>query len=169
MNSPLHQAAGTDRRLRDELLALYPSLAEDDQALADTLDGESDFDQAARYVLRSLLFDEALAAGLETLIADARSRKLRLEERAETKKAALVKAMEYAGRKKLELPEATITIRHNAGTAIITDEDKVPARYVEPQPARIDKRAITADLRAGQEVPGAVLSNGSTSPNIRKK
>lgn len=168
MTAPLQHAASVDRRLRDELLRLYPSLAEDDQALADTLDGESDFDRVAGAVLRSLLIDEALADGVDELIQECRARKLRFEERAQTKKAALTAALEHAGRKRLELPEGTLTIRSNPGSAIITDEDKVPARYIVLHPATIDKRAVTTDLRDGKEVPGATLSNGSTSLQIRK-
>ena len=168
MTAPLEQAARHDVALRNELLRLYPTLAEDDQALADTLEGESDFDQIARAVVRSALRDEALADGLDALMIDCKTRQLRFQERSQTKRAALLSALEIAGRKRLELPEATVVLRSNPGRVIITDEDKIPAQYWVPQPATLDKRAVLAALNADIEVPGAEKSNGGTSLQIRK-
>jgi hypothetical protein len=168
MTSPLFQSAEQDRRIRDELLRMYPTLAEDDPALLDTLDGESDFDQQARAVLRSILIDEALADGVDELMVECRDRKSRLADRAKAKRGALLAALELAGRRKMELPEATLVVRENPRQPVITDEDALPARYWIAADPKLDTRQIGADLRAGQDVPGATLGNGSVSLQIRK-
>lgn len=42
-------------------------------------------------------------------------------------------------------------------SAVITDESKLPADYLIPQPAKVDKKAILAKLKAGEDIPGATI------------
>ncbi len=56
-----------------------------------------------------------------------------------------------------ESPKVSIKWRKST-SAEITDESLIPEDYLVPQPPKIDKRGILADLRAGLDVPGAVLS-----------
>lgn len=169
MSAPIVQAAEADRRIRDELLRRFPNLGEDERALLDTLDGLSDFDAQAGALVRSILIDEGMSAGCSVVIQEATERRDRLKTRAKTKRAALFHAMELAGRKKLPgLAEATVFIAKNKRQVVITDEDAIPARYWEPQPAKLDRTALAEDLRAGAEIEGATLDNGSVSLRIIK-
>jgi hypothetical protein len=55
-------------------------------------------------------------------------------------------------------------------SALITDEAAVPDIYVEVVTTRkIDKAVILSALKAGEDVPGAVLNNGLPSLAIRTK
>ncbi len=56
-----------------------------------------------------------------------------------------------------ESPKVSIKWRKST-SAEITDESLIPEDYLVPQPPKVDKRGILADLRAGLDVPGAVLS-----------
>lgn len=168
MTNPLHKASENDRRLRDELLRLFPQLAEDEKALLDTLDGESDLDAQVRAVVLSILTDEGLVMGLEATIDMLGKRRLRLEERALTKRALVLAAIQNAGRKRFEFPEATVYTAKGKDKVIITDEDALAAQYWKPQPAKVDKALIGDDLRAGVEVDGATLSNGADVLHIKK-
>lgn len=164
----LHHAAHTDRALRDELLRRFPSLADDEQVLLDTLDGESNFDRQILAVLRSADHDEMLAEGIAARLDDLQTRKTRLVERVAQKRAAILAAMQMADRKKVELPDATVSVRAVPATVIITDEALIPPAYFEPQAPRLSKAAIKTALNAGTDVPGAVLSNGGATLSIRK-
>lgn len=158
--------------LRDELLRRFPSLAEDDQALADTLEGVSDIDGAIAAVARSVDDDEILLVGIEARRAELDARYLRIETRVDSKKGAIQEAMTRAGRPKIELPTATISLRSNPQKVVITDEAMIPRRFMVKQPApepKPDKRSILDLLKTGKKVRGCELSNGTQSIQWRKK
>ena len=55
-------------------------------------------------------------------------------------------------------PGTCLLYTSKSTSAEITDESLIPEDYLVPQPPKVDKRGILADLRAGLDVPGAVLS-----------
>lgn len=158
--------------LRDELLRRFPSLAEDDQALADTLDGISDLDEAIAAVAKSIEDDEIMIDGIAVRVAELKQRQLRIETRLESKSGAVQEAMSRSGKRKIELPTVTISLRTNPQKVVIVDEAVIPPKYMttpEPPPPAPDKRAILAELKAGNAVMGCELSNGSEGIQWRKK
>lgn len=171
MTAPLMVAAQNDRRLRDELLARWPSLADDEPALLDTLDGESDFDRQVSVALR--MADEArmMAAGIAVRMDEMTERKRRLEEREEAIRRGIMSAMEAAGRPKITLPEATLTVARTAPQLVVTDEQAVPpGPWWVPQPPKLSKTALKAALtEEGRVVPGAYMSNGGASLTVRRR
>ncbi len=56
-----------------------------------------------------------------------------------------------------ESPKVSIKWRKSS-SAEITDESLIPEDYLVPQPPKVVKRNILADLRAGIDVAGAVLA-----------
>lgn len=173
MNShALRAEAGRYTFLRDELLRRFPSLAEDDQALADSLEGISDLDEAIAAVARSVDDDEILLSGIEARRSELDARYLRIETRVVSKKGAIFEAMCQAGKPKVELPFATISLRNNPVSVVVTDETAIPPKYMttpEPPAPKPDKRAILAALKEGAAVMGCELSNPSQSIQWRKK
>ena len=75
-------------------------------------------------------------------------------ERGETRVAEVLRNMHGST---FESPKVSIKWRKST-SAEITDESLIPDDYLVPQPPKVDKRGILADLRAGLDVPGAVLS-----------
>ena len=66
--------------------------------------------------------------------------------------------MHKANKKKLEFPLFTARIQANPPSVEITDEHKLPAKYVViKQISEIDKKQILHDLKLGEQVDGAVL------------
>lgn len=174
MNPDLHRAATADKALRDELLRQFPTLADDEPALVDTLDGESDFDEHVRAVVVSAMSDEDLAKGLKEALksrkADWEKRIVRLQERAYSKRLVILQAMEIAGRKRFEFPEATVSIRApGKGMVIVTDERALAAdpRFWRPIAPEPDKVAIGEALDAGETVEGATRSNPMPTLQIK--
>lgn len=158
--------------LRDELLRRFPSLAEDDEALSDTLEGISDLEDAIAAVATSIEDDEIMIDGIALRMAELKERKLRIETRLESKSGAIQEAMSRSGKRKIELPTVTISLRTNPQKVTIIDEKLIPPKYMttpEPPPPAPDKRAILAVLKEGGEVMGCELSNGSEGIQWRKK
>ena len=153
--------------LRQRLLADYPEI--DAYTLRDTLEGITDLHEMIAAVIRSALVDEALQAGLRTRIEDMRQRLARLAERGLKKRQLAVEAMNEAGLKKLEQPDFTASARLGAPPLVVTSDQAIPEAYWIPQPPRLDRQTLTADLRHGDEVPGACLGNPNPILTVRTK
>jgi len=155
-------------RLRAELLAEFPELAEDERALADTLEGETDLPDVLGRLIRDARRKEAMAGGLGNLIKDETERKARLLASADKLRHIVQSLMDTAGLTKLEQPDFTASIRSVPPKVEVTDETVLPDAYVKI--TRVpDKNAIREALGRGDEVPGAVLGNGGTSIAIRSR
>lgn len=153
--------------VRDQLLARFPSLAEDEKALADTLEGVSSFNEAVAAVLRSLDDDLMLVAGIDARVTELEQRKTRIGVRALAKREAILAAMQEAGERKVELPEGTLSVSRGPAKVIVTDEAEVPDAYKRTT-VTVDKAALKKALVEGRTVPGAVLSNGGATLTIRR-
>lgn len=165
----LHEQTVAYQRLRESLLASYPSLADDEQALVDTLDGISDLDLAIAAVMRSREDDLALSEALKLRIDDMRSRLSRFEARADAKKAAVFSAMQAAGLRRKEFADFTLSIGAGRAAVRVTDEARVPQDYMKQPPAVPDKALIAQAIKDGHTVAGAELSNGSEILTVKRK
>ena len=149
-----------------DLLALL-ELAEDPETdpevFRDTMEaitGELE-EKAEGYgcVIRQLDYDAA-AIGAE--IKRLSARKKALEENAGRLKTRLQDAMTATGQKTIKTNLFTFGIRKNPAALSVVDEDKIPEQYwVIPEPV-LDKTRLKEDLKAGQEIPGATLTQGES-------
>lgn len=158
--------------LKEQLLARFPDLAEDEQALLDTLDGESDLKELLVQVMRSTEDDAILIAGIKERMAELKERSERLARRVESKREAVCLTMDKASIGKIEAPEFTLSLRRSPPSVVITDETLIPANYKrtpEPPKPEPDKKLIAEALKANKEIPGAMLSNGDIGLTVRKK
>ena len=153
--------------LRERLLADYPTL--DEEYLADTLEGITDLHEMIAAVIRSALVDEALQAGLRSRLEEMRQRLARLEERGAKKRQLALDAMCDVGLKKLEQPDFTASARAGMPPLIIMSEGEVPSDYWVPQPPKLDRQSLLADLKRGDVIPGAELGNPKPCLAVRTK
>ena len=160
--------AETYRRLRLSLVAEYPELALDNDALADTLDGIHGGPDAVVSLARRSKEDEAAAAGIQTLIDQYTSRKNRLIKRAEAERQAAFDLMQEMGLTKIERPEMTLNVQSGQRRVLVTDNHSLPDAYVEivRQPNRAK---IGEALKNGMDVPGATLANANQHLTVRIK
>jgi hypothetical protein len=135
----------------------YP--AADEETLLDTLEGITNLHEMIAAVIRSALVDEALQAGLRTRLQEMRRRLERLEERRAKKRQLALEAMCEVGLKKLEQPDFTASARAGMASLFIISEGELPEDYWVPQPPKLDRQALLADLKRGTEIAGAQLSN----------
>ena len=152
---------------RSQLLAEIPDL--DQETLADTLEGLTNLKEMLAEVIRSALDDEAMAAGIALRLADLKARLDRFEARAKRKRQLVLQAMAEADMPKLVEPDFSAALKLGAPSVEIQAEDKIPAAYWKPQPAKLDKLGILAALKTGTAIDGAVLVAPKQQLTVRTK
>jgi hypothetical protein len=156
-----HEATG------EWLKSEFPHI--EDQTLRDTLEGMSRLPEMLAAVVRSHLDDLALAAALRTRLAEMQERLSRIEARAEKKRVLVTSVMEHADLRKLTEPDFTVSLRPTRQPLVVTTESNIPATYWKPQAPKLDRNALIAALKAGEQVPGASLGNGGMTIAVRTR
>jgi Siphovirus Gp157 len=153
--------------LKQRVLSQYPNIDKD--CLADTLEGITDLHEMIAAVIRSALVDEALHAGLRLRVDDMKERLSRLELRASKKRLLALEAMTEVGLTKLEQPDFTASARVGLPALVVIGEEHIPQVYWLPQPPKLDRQAIFAELKRGADIAGAQLSNPKPVLMVRTK
>ena len=153
--------------LRQRLLAEFPTI--DEETLADTLEGITNLHEMIAAVIRSTLVDQALCAGLCLRLDDMKLRMMRLEERAAKKRTLVLEVMSEVGLGKLEQPDFTASVRAGTPSLVVTSEDVIPEVYWLPQPPKLDRQTLLAELKRGDPIPGAQLGNPKPVLTVRTK
>src|SRR3990167_11162884 len=172
MNSETAQREAVNvARLRDDLLAKYHELHDDEQALADTLEGLTNFDAMVSAIILSSLEDKVMAAAISARMDDLTARQQRYAHREHRKRELAADIMALSGTRKITHAEFTASLKASPPRAIITDETLLPNEFRKLVPVAwsIDKNAIKDALKSGQPVPGATLNNQPDTIQIRTK
>jgi hypothetical protein len=141
---------------------------DDPDALADTIEGATNLHEAIAAVMAAIDEDTLLHDGIDGMLTNLATRRARVEARMKRRRLAIERAMMAGELPKLELPQATLSIRRVPASLHIVSESLIPERFWVPQPPKLDKKDLAAALKAGQDIPGAALDNGSTTLAIRR-
>lgn len=155
------------RTIRDRVRELDPAV--DEQTLADTVEGLTDLHEIIQAVIRSALADEALARGLKGRIAEMEDRLERLQDRAAKRLQIAKDTMVELDLKKITASDFMVSIRPGLPSLMIIDEAAVPKSYWEPGPPRLKGQDLAQDLKNGEEVADATLSNPEPILTVRTK
>lgn len=155
------------QRQRKALLKFDPSLAEDDLALTDTLEGITQAPDIIAGFLRKAREDEAMAGAVVGMMSDMRERKERLLARADKRRDAALQMMDAIGLRKIEQPDFSASIRNVPPKVEITDEAALPDELCKT--VRSPDRAAIKEALTHGPVAGAQLSNGASTLTIRTK
>lgn len=151
------------------LLLAYPELAEDDQLRSDMIEGETDLHEFLRMVERQRQDATHLAGAIAGNIAELELRQERFTRRERGLRELMRKLMELADQRKIELPEATISLAKGQ-PKLMGDCD--PAGLADNFcriKRELDRAAIKTELATGGTVPGFYLSNAEPHLIIRTK
>lgn len=166
------------------LRAHHPDLEDDDRAWIDTIEGLSDLKEVAAKLIERSLECKSMTTGIKERADALAARKKRLEDQEESLRGAALILLQEAGLKKLELPEATLSVRDLAPRLIVTDEDALPESCCERvRKVVMDKvkaaleafeaekatRAMTDPAVLSEKFPGVEWSNGGASLTVRTK
>ena len=155
------------RAIRDRVRKTDPDI--DEETLADTVEGLTDLHEIVQAIIRSALVDESLARGLKCRLADMQDRLNRLEDRASKRRQIAKDVMVDLDLKKLTAPDFTVSLRPGTPTLMVIDEDAVPKTYWEPGEPRLRRQVLTYDLKQGEEVAGATLSDPAPVLTVRTR
>lgn len=142
---------------------------DDDDLIADSIEGETDAMEAVSKLLRWKAEQDAIAAAIKAQESDLAARRKRYEERGQGARMAIAAFMDQVGLNKIERPEATLSLRQGGVSVVKAPDfsaDALPDDLVKIK-READAAALKAALEAGREVPGACLSNGATVLTVR--
>lgn len=162
----IEQAMSIADAVRRRLLADDPDLADDERALRDMLDGETDVFDLVRRLIRFSLDAASLAEAAAARADKLTARRDRFKRRAESARAAAFGMMDALGERALSDAEFTVSIAQGKPGVIITDEAALPHDFVRVTRSP-DKTAIAAALKAKTPVPGAEITNGPPTLVVR--
>lgn len=166
------------------LRAHYPELEGDERAWIDTIEGETDLIEVAAKLIDRAQECKALIVGIKARADALAARKKRLEDQEKSMRGAVSILMQEAGRRTMELPEATLSLRDLAPKLIVTDEEAIPddccesvrkvvmdkvKAAIEAFEADKASRAMTDPSVLAETFPGVEWSNGGSSLTVRTK
>lgn len=169
------QAATHYIMTRERLLADYPALAEDQSALLDTLDGETNFDEVVVSFCRSAKEDKAYAEACKKLAAEYVERARLLMTRHENKRDIVAKMMIKAEKLQIKSAYATISARKREPIPIIYAQSELPEGYMieeiipEQTVKKPDMDLIAQALADGFKIPGARMEEQTPVVTVREK
>lgn len=143
-------------------------MGEDEEALRDTIEGQTELHGAIAAVMDEINECDILAMGIDKIIEDYKDRLHAVTSRAKRLRTAIELAMMAGKIKTLTLPEATLTLKAVPPSVQVTDESAIPAQYWQAGEPRLSKRMLGEALKGGQTVPGACMSNGGVTLQIRR-
>jgi Siphovirus Gp157 len=171
MSANIFSIAHRHNDLRLSLLDRYPELANDEDALSDTLEGVSDLKDVAARLCESIADAEAMAESIGARMKLMKDRKARYEAKADERRRILADILATAEESLVRLPNCTVTLTTTARGVVVTDPAQIPPEFLrspppgEPKP---DLKAIGAALKDGKAVPGCELGGGIPSVQIRR-
>lgn len=165
----IETAMATWGAARARLLSDDPDLARDEAALSELLGPEEgDVESILARLLRGAVRAGGMAEAAKGMASDLMDRHDRYSRRAEEMRRTAFAILDATGRRKIELPDLTATIRAGVPALAPIDDAFLPEEYwrVSRVP---DKGAIVSAIRAGRDVPGAFMANGLPSLAIRSR
>jgi hypothetical protein len=165
MHNPIIAAEDVLREVKS-LLEVFPQLVDDEELFKDTLEGNTRFNEVMDRLITELKDNETLAEATASRIGKLRERQTRMTHRANFYRALILRLMENTGLKTIALPEAKISVVNTPEKVIVTDETAIPDAYckITREPNRT---AIKNAIKSGTYIPGATLSNGGTTIQVR--
>lgn len=161
----LHEATSAADVLKAQLREIVG--AEDAELFHDTIEGEIDLKGLICLAAEQNITDAATVEGITAIIDKLAGRRDRIKKRIEMRRVAILAAMTAGEIKTLETPAGTLSRKALPAKALILEEANIPATYWKPADPVLDKRAVLEDLKAGKTIPGAQLSNGGETLQVR--
>lgn len=142
---------------------------ENAQTLIDTLECiDAEIDSKADSIAKVSRYVNSDITALDDEIKRLQSRKKALENNDKNLKEYLKTQMEKINKDKIKGTLFTISIQKNPPSMVITDKEKIPAKFIDviPSTTAVNTTALKAALKNGEEIEGAELTQG-TSLRIR--
>lgn len=167
----VQQALAVWQSTRARLLSEDPDLAADEAQLITQLEAETeDLAIVKQRLVAAIVTADMLADNCQGLAENLLARNARYRHRCNQYRAALLAIMECTGERRYESAQATVSLRQGSPGVVVTDESQIPLQYWRVETSRrVDRAAILAALRQGEDVEGTVLANGMPTLSVRTR
>lgn len=146
-----------DELTEEQLQALTETFESINDSLEDKIEG-------TLKVIKHIQYDIDAFKAEEDRLA---KRRKSYEKSVERLKENIKNVMILTGQEKVKAGLFNVSLRNNPITARVYDESKLPKEFLIEQQPKVDKRAVTAALKNGVEVDGAVLGEQTKSLLIK--
>lgn len=147
-------------RLRND----FPELEDDLDLLADTIEGQTDFEKVLTAIVGEKCEADAMAEGAGGMAKKFVQRRARAERKSDVMRELALALMTTARKHKVVLPTATLSILNGRPRVAVDDLAQLPQGFTKIEPI---KSAIKEALEKGETVPGARLEAGPDTILIR--
>lgn len=152
-------------RIANEARSIDP---EDEKFVLDHIEGTTDALEIADRLIAREAELTALTTANKARMQQLRERQARLNAGIAACRTALSKLLTAAGIRKLERPEATVSLRAVPPALIDGPVESLPPHCIRTK-VEPDKARIKEALSAGEHLPGWSLSNGGETISMRFK
>lgn len=142
-------------------------VGDDDEMIATAVEGETDVHEALWSAMKRLAELEMMADAIDDMLANLSGRKARFQRQHENIRQAIIVAMEAANLTRVENGLGTMSLKATPAKVEIVDETAIPSRFWKSKDPELDKRALLAALKGKDDIPGAVLSNGGQTIQVK--
>lgn len=142
-----------------QLYALLSAGEIDEQTVTDTMEAIGAEEKLESYVYVQKTLEAELAA-FKAEKERICSRIDSLTKQIDRMKAAQIAFMQATNQRRAKAGTFSLALRESEAV-YVTDESEIPAAFWKPQPAKLDKAAVKAALKAGETVAGAALQTNT--------
>jgi len=162
-------AVAREAQAARELIAKLKDIIGDDEDFAmDVIEGQTSLVEVVNSLIAQELEDKAHITGITAHAETLAARKARLKARIERRRNALAVAFQTAGIKgPIRCALGTVGLNATVPKAVITDGKLIPKKFWKQPEPELDLKALTAALKANEQIGGASLSNGGVTISIR--
>jgi hypothetical protein len=145
--------------------SLADVIAGDEDVAADIIEGQCNLNEAIQAAVTLYCQDKTSVEAIEQHISMMETRKARLKKRMEMTRTLVGTALDVAGRKSVETPLGTATMKPTPRCVIFDKENEadIPLEYWKSGKPTIDKIKLKKDLEDGKQIKGARLDNGNST------
>ncbi len=140
------------------LLSLHPEMAADETLRMDMIEGETDAFKLLALILDNIRDSQTMKAAIDERAKELDRRSLRYEAREDFMRKLALRIMETADLRKVQLPEATLSVRAAPPAVRIINPELIPEKFwrIKREP---NLSQIKAVLKTGTLVSGCSLNN----------
>lgn len=157
------------RREADAAKALIASLGDyDDDVIHDMAEGETSIMEAIDAALAEMDECAVIVAGCKAQMAVYDERRAKFDQRQVRIRSLIEQAMLIAELPTAKRAAATVSVKKVPPKPVIADESLIPARFFKQPAPVLDKAALNAAIKDGEQIPGIQMDNGGISLQIRR-
>lgn len=164
----LHNRIKNELTKLDQIMEMVAGEELNESELLDLIEGETEINDCIFLLDELIVEKESHIAAIKSRMETLKIRLDRIESSRESLRNIILAAMDKAGLKSLVTPTTTITVKRTPAKVIIEDESKLPTKYYVPQDPKLDKKLLADDLKGGEQIEGAVMSNGGITLQVKR-